>query len=223
VVLERKERHGVANSFNYGAMHSNADYVLYVDPHCTFQPKTVANMVKACVEPPGYDFCWGTGSVSFLTEEPWKTLLARSDQHPRVPLTFLITTRLWEQIKGIPEPPHCHMDVLAQDLLRQGIMVATVHDVCHHQTTGGLWAALRYYYSAAKSYARTARAGYAVGRDYPPVVQARQHHTPKEVAMLVSAAMSSLHALGAIEGLGLLPEGTLPLAASGVAWEATEE
>ena len=220
-VLHREKRHGVANSFNYGAFHSNADYFLYVDPHCTFKPKAVANLVKACGT--DYDFAWGTGSVAFVTEEPYKTLLRKSDRHDRVNLCFLIKHTLWESMKGIPEPPHCHMDVLADELLRTGTMVAQVHDVCHHQTRGGLFEAIRYYYSSAKSYGLTAQAGYAAGKRSPIVQQAQRIASPEVVAQLLSAVFASIHAVGAIEGLGLLPEEALPMVQTGLSWKEDEE
>ena len=177
----------------------------------------MANLLNVCGE--DYEFAWGQGTVSFLTEEPWKTLLAKLDRRSKVNLCFLIKTSLWESMKGVPEPPHCHMDVLAEELIRTGVMVGSVNGVCHHQTQGGVGEILKYYLTTGQSYGKLAKAGFSAGVNHPLVRQAQQNHSPEHLAQLLSAACSCLQAIGVLDGLELLPKEPLDAVQVGLSWE----
>jgi hypothetical protein len=216
-IFTRSPRHGVANSFNYGAFHSNADWLLYVDPHCIFAPEAVEVMLKTAGD--DYDFCWGTGWVTFLTPDtPWAKLLVKNDLHSDVRLCFMMKRTLWEYLNGIPEPPHCHMDVLTDALLEQGIMVAEVHGLCHHHTDGGLMDKVAYYYTTGKSYGKLAKAGFPAGTRTPSVQLAKTYGRD-HLAQMLSALFSCAEQIGAMEGLGKLPKKPLDMVSVGLSWE----
>ena len=194
--LRRSTRHSPANSFNYGAFHSNADWLLYVDPHTIFFPNAVKKMLDVAGDE--YDFVLGRGWVSFLDpDSKWGKLLAKSDLQTDVPLTFLIQRKLWDTLGGIPEPQYCHMDVLAQTLFEKGIVIAQLNKMCHHHIQGSMRDVIWYYWRAGFSYARAGVEN--------PVVDMAKEYTDEHLAQLLSALFSSAYNIGAMEGLGNLP------------------
>jgi len=194
--LRRSTRHSPANSFNYGAFHSNADWLLYVDPHTIFFPNAVQKMLDAAGDE--YDIVLGRGWVSFLPpDSKWGRILAKSDLHQDVPLTFMLQRTLWEQLGGIPEPKYCHMDVLAQTLLEKGILFAQLDKMCHHHIDGDMRDVIWYYWRAGFSYA-------AAGLDVRAAKYTKEH-----LARLLSAVFSCAYAVGAMEGAENLPSEAL--------------
>ena len=194
--LRRSTRHSPANSFNYGAFHSNADWLLYVDPHTIFFPNAVQKMLAVAGDE--YDFVLGKGWVSFLDpDSQWGRILANSDLQTDVPLTFLIHRTLYDTLGGIPEPKYCHMDVLAQTLLAKGILYAELSKMCHHHIDGSMKDVIWYYWRAGFSYARA-------GLPVESVEQAKTY-TAEHAAQLLAALFGSAYALGTMDGLGNLP------------------
>jgi hypothetical protein len=158
-----------------------------------------------------YDFVLGTGWVSFMDpDSPWGRILSKSNLHQDIPLTFLIQHSLWETLGGIPDVPYCHMDHLAQRLMQRGISFAKVSKMCHHHVDGDLWEVVKYYYMSAYSYARS-------GLDTPEV-QLAKSYTKDHLAQLLSALFTSAHAIGAMEGLDLLPDAPLDVTGFSLHW-----
>ena len=206
--LRRGTRHSPANSFNYGAFHSNADWLLYVDPHTIFFPNAVQKMLDVAGE--DYDFVLGRGWVSFLDpESQWGKILAESDVQANVPLTFLIHRTLWDSLGGIPEPQYCHMDVLARKLAEKGIMYAKLDKMCHHHVEGTLKDVIWYYVRSGYSY--NAAGLQTDGAEY----------TTEQLAQLLSALFSSAYAVGAMWGAGNLPSEALDVTGFGFQWGET--
>ena len=184
-------------------MHSNADYFLYVDPHCTFKPKAVANLLKAVGTE--YRFALGTGDDVLLDPtDPWAPALA-SISHPRIPLTFLIHHAFWEHLHGIPEPPYCHMEILASELFRRGERIARVDDVCTHRRLRPFWQAVGGFWQAGYSYGALHAAGYpnAYGREVDAL-------TPAQIALYTKLLFACAHRLGVLTGTGRVPQEALP-------------
>lgn len=201
-VFYHHPRKGPANSFNYGAFHSNADWLLYVDPHCVFQPKAILQM-QALAEQGEYNLVMGSGEHIMLSpEDPWFLATSEIQPYKEVPLTFLMARSLWEAMGGIPEPPACHMDVLAAELLRQGIQVGWVKGVCQHDLHGSFMQAVTSYFHAGRSYGLVQHANIPAGHKIPDYSQ-----LPRDrVALLVKLLFAAAHTLGAITGLEAVPQ-----------------
>jgi hypothetical protein len=212
-ILRRDQQHSPANSFNYGAKYSNADWLLYVDPHIQFKSKAVANMLKVAGD--DYDLVFGMGTNTDLSpDDPWAVALSHLDTSRQVPLTFLIHRTLWTQMHGIPEPPFCHMDALQDCIQREGILIAVVQHCCEHRRQTDFWGFFKAYYLNGKSYAA---AGPSLGHDAPATQLARTY-TPDQVCMLIAAACASLQQLGVLDGLGLIPQTPLDVTGVGLYW-----
>jgi hypothetical protein len=207
--LRRGTKHNPANSFNYGAFHSNAEWLLYVDPHTIYFPNSIPKMLDTAGN--DYDFVLGRGWVSFLDpESTWGVILSKSDLQASVPLTFLIHRRLWDTLGGIPEPPYCHMDVLANKLYEKGMLYGVVEKMCHHHIDGDILDVVRYYWRSAFSYA-------ASGLSTPEVELAKTY-TSTHLAQLLSALFTAAHGIGAMEGLGTLPKAPLDITKFMLQW-----
>jgi len=212
-ILRRDTQHSPANSFNYGAKYSNADWLLYVDPHTRFKPRAIANMLHAAGD--DYDCVLGLGTNRDLDPaDPWATALTHLDTSRQAPFTFLITRALWTQWGGIPEAPHCHMELLQQRILRDGILIAVVQHCCTHERHTDFFGFLHAYYMNGYSYAQ---ASPSLGTDGPATALARTYG-PDHITMLIASACASLQQLGALHGLGKIPQAPLDVSGVGLYW-----
>lgn len=215
--LHVPNRLGPAASFNYGVSKTKSnpdDWFLYVDPHTVFAPKSLGKMLKLASD--DYDFVLGTGYVSFLDPAgPWAKVLKKSDFITDVPLTFLIKRALWDTLDGIPEPAFCHMDHLAKHLFQKGIVYAKLNGMCYHDVHGDLMDVVRYYYMNGYSYAKS-------GLETDAVKIAKTY-TTEHLKQLLSGLFSCAQGVGAMEGLGLLPEEPLDMVQVGLTWEEPDE
>jgi hypothetical protein len=142
----------------------------------------------------------------------WAPALERL-RYADVPLTFLMHRSLWEAMGGIPEPPACHMDVLARALFQRGELIAEVKDVCTHARLHPFPQALMSFYQAGWSYGAVAREGIpnALANEVSKL-------SAQQVAFLVKITMMGLHRLGALTGLGVVPEAPLDVGVIKFEW-----
>lgn len=207
--LHRSQRHGPAASFNHGAEHSEAGWLLYVDPHNRYKQGSVKQMLSCAGDE--YDFVLGCGDTVWLKAgDPWATALARCERGKDVPLTFLIKKTLFDELGGIPEPPHCHMETLADTLLQNGVAVARLGGMVTHDAQLSFRDYLYKYYMSGYSYAALAEAGYPIGESADIVRIARGLDT-EQITQLLGMAFTALNQLGALDGLGATPAETLPV------------
>jgi glycosyltransferase involved in cell wall biosynthesis len=205
VVLTRDTQHSPANSFNYGAKYSNADWLLYVDPHTILQPGAIQAMLDLA-HADGYDFILGTGTHYLLdASDPWIHALGPTLNTRTAPWTFLLSRRQWNQWQGIPEVPYAHMELLAAHLLRTGVLIGVVEGCCDHVVNRDWRYALDTFYTTARGYALLE------AEHLGPVTQIAAKLTSVQIAALWDRVFASLHLLGAVDGLGKIPQTALPL------------
>jgi hypothetical protein len=208
-LLHRRTRHGPAASFNHGAKQSTADWLLYVDPHNIYRPGSIHQMIAAAGD---LDFVLGTGDTTWLSpDDPWAPALSRYERSREpVPLTFLMRRALWEEMGGIPEPPYCHMEVLADELLRRGVQIARLGGMVTHSASLSLQEYAAKHYMSGYSYAALAATGSRIGESADVVRLARELDRD-QVTQLLGLAFTALHQLGAVAGLGGAPGEALPV------------
>lgn len=221
IVIRRQERGGPASSFNHGAKESNATWLLYVDPHCIYQLGSVAQMRSACGTE--HRFCLGTGLQSHLSEDSvWYRALEKAAAYRRLPLTFLIRRDLWEEIGGIPEVPYAHMDVLAKFLNGYSEKIACVHNVCSHHIKGNMAGMIWRYYQNGLAY------GTLLAQDieFDPqsnVAKIARNLKKEQIKQLLNLIFTTANQLGALEGLGLVPQEDLGMRGFGFTWRQEKD
>lgn len=219
-IFRRDIRGGPANTFNWGARDSSAEWLLYVDPHCVFQPGAVAQMLAAAGDQ--YEFVLGTGTEFGLNTEDAFFLALQDLVASQVPLTFLMKAELWSELHGIPEVPFCHMDAIADQLTQQGVAIAEVRGVCRHLRERDFMGWAKDYFMTGYSYGVLAREGY-LAHTLPHVMPIARSLTTAQVGLLVRMVITSLMQLGCLAGLDLVPQKSLGFTDTSFQWLPTKE
>ena len=212
VVLNRDTTHNPANSFNYGAFHSNADWFLYVDPHCIFKPGAVAAMLKHA-QKEDYDCVFGTGRHYILgPSSPWIDALKEGLNNQEAAWSFMMHRTLWEELEGIPEPPHAHIPVLVQRLVARGVRAGWVNNCVDHVVNTDFQGAAWTFYTAGRmdgilykeNVEHDTKADVAVNH-------IRELVGEEELSALVNMVFVGLYQLGVIEGIDAIPKHRIPV------------
>ena len=209
--LRRDQQHSPASSFNYGAAKSDADWLLYVDPHNLYQAHAVQQML-ALADQDGYDLILGTGTNYVLdASDPWIHALGPTLNTRTGPWTFLLSRRQWDQWQGIPESEYAHMESLAERLLRTGVLIGVVEGCCDHVINRDLAYALTTFLTTGRAYARLETAHPDTAQDAHAVTRLAGGLTADQIAVLWDRVFTSLYILGAVEGLNQIPQTALSL------------